>query len=165
MKKLLVAIFALILVSCSTTKLVPTPAEKSELKLITQNFEADFKKYYPKKTHREIRIGFANIDDCKEDTCVIGRAWDYPFIPALDHIEISISFWRYATKTQKKLVVYHEIGHYLFDIEHDDVVDEKGCPRTIMSSGMPEVHYCMWFIDTAFKRFFTFDVKNALKNN
>ena len=44
------------------------------------------------------------------------------------------SYWAIATDGGKENLIYHEIGHALFRLQHNDIKDIFGCPISIMHS-------------------------------
>jgi hypothetical protein len=49
-------------------------------------------------------------------------------------ITIDALYWSKATKTQRKLLMFHELGHCVFNREHKEDKYTDGCPKSIMSS-------------------------------
>lgn len=50
-------------------------------------------------------------------------------------ININTTYWNQYTEYQKEQLIYHELGHCVVDLKHDDDV-LNGCPKSIMRSFM-----------------------------
>jgi hypothetical protein len=53
-------------------------------------------------------------------------------------IQINSTHWQFFTEEQKEQLVFHELGHCVFDLDHDDSLmpNNSNCPNSIMRSFM-----------------------------
>jgi len=52
-------------------------------------------------------------------------------------VKILKSFWDWSTNSEKRTVIFHELGHCVLNLEHDDHLNTRwndGCPNSFMNS-------------------------------
>jgi len=59
----------------------------------------------------------------------------YKYSSGYSEIRINENNWEFLTEKQKEQLIFHELGHCVFDREHNDNFD-NGCPESIMRSYM-----------------------------
>jgi hypothetical protein len=49
-------------------------------------------------------------------------------------VVVDIVKWKFANLDERKAMIYHELGHCLLNLGHDDKIDESGHPESLMNS-------------------------------
>lgn len=91
---------------------------------LVKSFESDYKisiSYMP--------ITFVEILD-KDNPNTVGRCYG----PFSRHIELNSPAWDKLSNTDRKTLVYHELGHCVFGRAHRDDYLPNGCPASYMNS-------------------------------
>lgn len=73
----------------------------------------------------------------------------YIYSNGYTEIQINEKNWSFLTKEQKEQLIFHELGHCVFGLDHNDNHD-NGCPESIMRSYM----FSPSEIDSCYKPFF-----------
>ena len=53
----------------------------------------------------------------------------------IQHVTVDLSFWNRASQLGRELVVFHELGHCVFFLDHTESADANGLCLSIMNSG------------------------------
>lgn len=69
-----------------------------------------------------------------EDTQAIGYCRSYS--NGNREIALDNSFWQNANSLQKEFLLFHELGHCILNLEHNDSSDNNGICLSIMQSGL-----------------------------
>lgn len=82
------------------------------------------------KSIRNLNIQFVPLDDSKVGVCYMG--WNIVYIDP--------NFWTYISRLRKLELVYHELGHCLCYLGHNDKFLLNGCPASLMYPFHMESH-------------------------
>jgi len=95
---------------------------------------ADFVAYY---ASFEEKLGISpdsvSIDYVVQEDPVVGLCYGYT--DRVNNIEIDPNFWNKASENERENLIFHELGHCLLLLEHDDkMMDNNGIsvPESIM---------------------------------
>jgi hypothetical protein len=75
-----------------------------------------------------VPIVFKSIDKSYAGLCLV---WDNDY----REINISKEYWQYYTEEQREQLIFHELGHCVGNLPHDNTT-VGGCPKSIMRSFM-----------------------------
>ena len=83
------------------------------------------------KVRVSVPVIFNNIENNIAGVC---RIW----YDGYRQIEINSKYWFSFSEEQKEQLIYHELGHCVFKLGHDDsmLTTDKKCPNSIMRSFM-----------------------------
>lgn len=112
MKKLLVL---LLLAGCGQAP------QDSRVAEYVDRFERDFK----------VHVGYITIR--------FNSTWPQKDVMAFcsgTTVVIMQSHWETSSELTRESLIYHELGHCVFDLDHDDAQYEDGCSKSIMSTYM-----------------------------
>ena len=132
MKTLYIALVAMGLVSACGAPSVKrdsngNPIRDPRVEAIVKEFEADYNldiAYLP--------ISLVNKLDT-ENPRTVGLCYNNVASPRDSYIEIRRSYWEdEANEYDKKTLIYHELGHCVFDRRHKEDKDANGCPVSYM---------------------------------
>jgi hypothetical protein len=51
-----------------------------------------------------------------------------------DHVEVRRDYWEMLSETSRKVLIFHELGHCIFNRIHRNDVYDDNCPKSIMST-------------------------------
>lgn len=131
MKTLILTILSILFINLTIniinthTNIINTP---KNFKLYIKNFE---NKYNVKVN---TIFEFANLTETKEFK-MIGKC-----NILFDIISIDKESWFQLNNIEKEWLIFHELGHCHFYLDHFDELDNKGCPKSIMHSFITEFY-------------------------
>lgn len=126
---------------------------------LIKEFEKDGKEYKSDSSFvkGDVPVNFGDTEDEQFDgVCII-------YSNGEREVLIKESWWKHASDTQKKLLVYHELGHCSLDRDHDEsTVDINGhhYKLSIMNPIIPSTYS---FIDDARKTGYLDELFNETK--
>lgn len=125
MKTIFVSIVSLILSSCGNSYSISG----------FESYVNEFVEYGKTKNKKietyELSIGFGKSEEFEED--VIGICYIYE--SGDKDIAIKKEYWDKANEIQKKVLMFHELGHCLLGLDHDDTfLNPPGRPKSFMNS-------------------------------
>jgi len=134
MFKLLLAPMCFMLTSCGTTpkdlierRFLPDHPTDKKIDPEFQSHVDRFSKYLGRKV--EIRIQFEELDDETVGLCAI-------YSDGYREIEIDREYWDDAEESVRDELIFHELGHCILDLDHDETLINKGnyyqIPNSIM---------------------------------
>lgn len=131
MKRLLPLLF---LVSCGQSvqdllNINGTPVKKYKTNPIFSDFVESFSKQFSVRV--KVPIIFKNIEEKYAGVCL-------KYSDGYKEIRINPVYWNNYSLEQKEQLIYHELGHCIFNRGHNDRVMEANtnCPDSIMRSYM-----------------------------
>jgi len=125
-----------------------------------KGFESYVEEFHAQASKYNKAIDLAHLDISFGDTQsagpeVIGLCYTYESSEDKD-IVINKEFWNDATELQRKELMFHEMGHCLLDLDHDDsIVNPPGRPKSIMNSHMIATYWLERFFDDYVKELFS----------
>lgn len=79
----------------------------------------------------DVKVEMIDVIDFK-DSGVVGICYEGQAL-----VKLKISYWNKATDYEKEQLLFHELGHCLFAMEHDDTINKKLLiPNSLMNSNM-----------------------------
>lgn len=126
-----ILITLLTLASCSKDSNESNPAIASELQSYFDDFAQEGRA-------RGINIDYSTIDISAyvtqiEETGVVGQCARYS--NGMAEVTVDQPFWRVATQWQRELVMFHELGHCILHLDHNDASGQGNRCESIMHSG------------------------------
>ena len=79
----------------------------------------------------KVPVTLRKLDANKAGVCLI---WSDGY----REVQINSTHWQFFTEEQKEQLVFHELGHCVFNLGHDDSLmpSNDNCPNSIMRSSM-----------------------------
>lgn len=75
-------------------------------------------------------VGFAPLDAGRAGEC---RTWDNGY----HEIRLDRLGWEGYTHEQRKALIWHELGHCSLHLEHNEAIQNNGCPVDVMFPSVP----------------------------
>lgn len=103
----------------------------------SDSFFDDYVNEYEKLTGvsvNDVPINF--IDDLQGSLAGVCKRWSYKGNIRWKEILIDKGYWAQMTALQKKNLIYHELGHCVKNLEHNQNLMQGNCPETLMYSSV-----------------------------
>ncbi len=74
----------------------------------------------------------ARIGEISEPNVIGQCSWNQSHV---HNILVDEDYWRTASDLQREFLMFHELGHCVLGLDHEDIADARGNCASIMSSG------------------------------